>query len=133
MYFMYANLNICVFNDFVRLISVCAKSNVCTFELENSKNQMHLVVLLFSFAPPEIPSPEMSSDYVASSSSHISDSIGSSCYDSPPSVPSTVPKGGSQGTSGGYEDGSVERGRATNQEGSDVWRFPDGSRHPRNI
>ncbi len=34
MYFMYSNLNTCVFKDYVCLISVCAKSNVCTFELE---------------------------------------------------------------------------------------------------
>jgi hypothetical protein len=43
MYFMYVNLNTYVFKDCVCLISCCAQSNVCTFELENSKNQTYMV------------------------------------------------------------------------------------------
>jgi len=43
MYLMYASLNTCVFKDYVCLISCCAKSNVCTFESGNSKNQTYLV------------------------------------------------------------------------------------------
>ncbi len=51
MYFMYSNLNTCVFKDYVCLISDSAKSNVCTFELENSKNQTNLVKAAESTTP----------------------------------------------------------------------------------
>ena len=91
------------------------------------------VVQWFSFALLEIPSPELSSNVVASSPSHISDSFSSRGDDSPPSVPGSVPEGGSEGSGGGFEDGSIESGRATRQNGSAIWRFPDGYRHPRNI
>ena len=79
------------------------------------------VVQWFSFVPPEIPSPELSSDYIASSPSHISDSFGTSRDDSPPSVPNTVPEGVSNGTGGSTEDGSIESGRPTRREGSAIW------------
>ena len=75
----------------------------------------------------------MSSDYVASSPSHVSNSIESNDYNTPSSVPSTVPEGPTDDEGGSSRDGSVESGRATKREGSVVWRLPSGSWHPRNI
>ena len=95
------------------------------------------VVKWFSFAPPTsqgtLRSPIHSSDYVAISPSHVSNSIESSGYDTPSSVPSTVPEGPSDSAGGSSEDGIVESGRATKRKGNAVWRLLDGSWHPRNI
>ena len=88
------------------------------------------VVQWFSFVPI---SPSMSSVYVASSPSHVSNSIESNDYDTPFSVPSTVPEGPADWDEGSSGDGSVESGRATRREDIAIWRLPNGSRHPRNI
>ncbi len=44
-----------------------------------------------------------------------------------------MPDGESEESSGFSEEESIESERDTKREGSSVWRFPDGSRHPRNI
>ncbi len=75
----------------------------------------------------------LSSDHVASSPSHVSNSIESSDRDSPSSVPSTVPEGPADWDEGSSRDGSVETGRAAKREDNAVWRLPNGSMHPRNI
>ena len=88
------------------------------------------VVQWFSFVPR---SPSLSSDHVASSPSHFSNSIKSHDFDTPSSVPSTVPEGPADCKEGSFGDGRVESGRATRREGSAVSRLPSGYRHPRNI
>ena len=69
--------------------------------------------------------------------SHISNSVETDIYDSPPSVPSTVPAIDPDSPRP-PSPSSAESGRASRWEREDgsrdnVWRFPDGSRHPRNI
>ena len=75
----------------------------------------------------------MSSDYVASSTSHVSNFVESSDYGTPSSVPSTVPEGPADDEGGSSGDGSVECGRVTKREGNAIWRRPSGSWHHRNI
>ena len=69
----------------------------------------------------------MSSDYVASSPSHVSNSVESIDYDTLSLVPSTMPECLADDEGGSSEDGNVEIGRATRKEGSAVWRLPSGS------
>jgi len=77
---------------------------------------------------PSRPASQPSSR--SSDSSHVSASIESNSYDTPPSVPSTEPEAGNERTP---VNGSVESGRAVRHAHDGIWRLPDGSCHPRNI
>ncbi len=92
-----------------------------------------VVIQWFSFVPPTCQDSPSSSDVNISSPSHVSNSAESNDIESPPSVPSTVSLGHANSAGRSPRNGSVESGRDTKREGSVVWRFPDGSRRPRNI
>ncbi len=62
-----------------------------------------------------IRSPSLYPDYVASSPSHVSNSIQSSDNDSPPSVPSTVPEVDAEREGDTTDEGNVESSMVTKQ------------------
>jgi hypothetical protein len=96
------------------------------------------IVQWFSFVTPPPPSQDalqrrsLSPFVDASPPSHVSNSVDTRSFDSPPLVPSSVPEGDVYEAGEGTEGGSFESGRATKPEVSAVWRFSDGSWHPRN-
>ena len=60
----------------------------------------------------------------------ISGSIDSRNYETPSSVPTSVPKVDPEET---LVNGSVESGRVVRGTLDGIWRLPDGSKHPRNL